>query len=222
MKLDETIRNRFSVRAFLDKPVEENLIKEILELAVRSPSWGNTQPWELVVITGEEAKKLSAGYLDNLSKGLQSTPDFPMPEKFIEPYMTRYRDVGRKVFEKKGIARGDQQARLDHYLQNISGFGAPVHIYLMVDEGLETVYPVFDAGLLAAHICLMAVSKGLGTCLLAALSMFPDDVRKVAGLGPEKKVVLGMALGYPDMEAPVNRLNTEREPLDRIVTWVGV
>ncbi|MFH1137595.1 MAG: nitroreductase [Pseudomonadota bacterium] len=219
MELDETIRNRFSARAFLNQPVARSVIEEILALAVRSPSWGNTQPWEIGVVSGESAKNLAARFVANITSGIQTRPDFPMPDKFVEPFMTRYRAVGRVVFAKKGIGREDQQARVDHYLQNVSGFGAPTLLYLMVDQGLATVYPVFDAGLLAAHICLLATSRGLGTCLLAALSLYPDEVRNTLGVGPEKKIVLGLALGHPDLEAPVNGIKTEREPLGQNVSW---
>ncbi|MEW5723861.1 MAG: nitroreductase [Thermodesulfobacteriota bacterium] len=222
MELDQAINQRHSVRQFLDRPVGRALIEEILTLAVRSPSWGNTQPWELAVFGGEAARDLTRTYRDLARAGVPANPDFPMPGGFSGEYDRRYRSVGREVFRLKGIARDDQQARLDHMLSNFSGFGAPNLVYILIDAALDTVYSVFDCGLLAAHLCLLAAARGLGTCLLAALTMYPDEVRKRLKLGPEKKVVLGLALGWPDPAAPINGIRTPREPLDRTVTWVEV
>ena len=211
MLLDDAINQRYSVRAFTDQPVDRKLIDEILALAVRSPSWGNTQPWEIVVAGGKTAAALTQAFVDQIVAGVPANPDFVMPEKFTGAYMDRYRAVGKEVFRIKNIGREDQQARLDHTLSNFRGFGAPNLIYLTLDECLSSVYSVFDSGLLAAHICLLATSRGLGTCLLAALTMYPDLTRQHLNLPPEKKVVLGLALGYPDKEAPVNHMRTPRE-----------
>lgn len=222
MKIDDAINNRYSVRSFLDKPVDRTLIEDVLSLAVRSPSWGNTQPWELAVIGGDKAKKLTQAYCDHLLAGVPGNPDFTMPDKFHGAYSDRYRAVGKEVFRIKGIAREDQEARLNHAVANFAAFGAPNLVYIIIDSSLETVYSLFDCGLLAAHISLVAASRSLGTCLLAALTMYPDDVREMLAYGPEKKVVLGMAVGYPDTDAPINHMRTPREPLEKSVTWIGM
>lgn len=219
MLLDEAIKGRFSVRAFLDKPVEKTVLEEILALAVRAPSWGNTQPWEIGVTGPEITRTMTDEFCRLMASGVASTPDFPMPAKFEGPYNDRYRAIGKEVFRLKGIGREDQQARQDHYIQNFKAFGAPHLVYLLLDQSLTTVYPLFDSGSLAAHICLLATSRGLGTCLLSVLAMYPDVVRQHLGLGPEKKVVLGLALGYPDMSASVNQLKSPREALSQTVKW---
>lgn len=222
MELVEAIRNRYSVRAFSDQPVKKSVIEEILTHAVRSPSWGNTQPWEVAVAGGPTARNLAEAFAQNILNGVPPCPDFAMPDKFVDEFMDRYRNVGREVFRLKGIGRDDKQARMDHYVNNFRGFGAPNLIYLLLDTRLETVYPIFDAGLLAAHICLLAVDRGLGTCLLAALTMYPDLTRQHLNLGPEKRVALGLAIGYPLADAPINSLRTPREPLERNVTFVDM
>jgi nitroreductase len=211
MLLDDAINQRYSVRAFTNQPVDRQLVAEILELAVRSPSWGNTQPWEIAVAGGKTAAGLTQAFAEKVMAGVPGNPDFVMPEKFSGVFMDRYRDVGKEVFRVKNIAREDQAARLEHVIANFRGFGAPNLIYLTIDQCLTSVYSVFDCGLLAAHICLLAASRGLGTCLLAALTMYPDLTRQYLNLPPEKKVVLGLALGYPDEQAPVNRMRTPRE-----------
>ncbi|HYD37084.1 MAG TPA: nitroreductase family protein, partial [Allosphingosinicella sp.] len=56
----EAVLARYSVRAFLDRPVARATVEEILELASRSPSGGNLQPWHVDVLAGEALADLKA------------------------------------------------------------------------------------------------------------------------------------------------------------------
>jgi nitroreductase len=40
-------------------------------------------------------------------------------------------------------------------------------------------------------------------------------------LGPDELVACGLSLGYAEPQAPVNRLNMPREPLDNVARWLG-
>ena len=222
MELDQVIDQRISVRAYTDKPVEKALIEEIFTLAVRAPSWGNTQPWELAVIGGQEKKALSEELRNLAMSGATSNPDFTMPDNFSGVYMDRYRMTGKRLFELAGIARDDDKARMNQFVSMFDGFGAPNLIYIIMDEVLTTSYSMFDCGAVANYISLLAVSRGLGTCLMAALAMYPDPVKKKLNLPAGKKIVLGLSLGYPDESSPVNQIKTDRERLDNIVTWSGM
>jgi nitroreductase len=222
MLLTEAMLRRNSTRAFTGDPVPKAVIEEILRLALRSPSWGNTQPWEIVVVGGPTAAAMKEEFCRLLLAGQQANPDFEMPQQFTGPYEDRYKMVGREVFRLKGIGREDAAARTNHYLNNFRAYGAPYLVYLLVDADLPTVYPVFDAGLLAAHVILAATASGVGTCLLAALAWYPEVVRQALKMGPEKRVVLGIALGWPDPKDPVNAIRTNREPLVKTVGWVDV
>ena len=52
----DAVRSRRSVRGFLDKPVDADILKELLGVALRSPSGTNIQPWHLHVLTGDSLK----------------------------------------------------------------------------------------------------------------------------------------------------------------------
>ncbi|MFO7963309.1 MAG: nitroreductase [Desulfobacterales bacterium] len=222
MELDMAIEKRISVRAYLDKPVPRTLVEEILSMAVKAPSWGNTQPWELAVIGGKEKEELSAELADMVTKGETPNPDFEMPQTFSGAYMDRYRMTGKMLFELAGIGRDDSQARFNQFLSMFKGFDAPCLVYVLLDEVLQTSYPIFDAGGIANYISLLATSRGLGTCMMAALAMYPDPVRKKLSVPKNKKIAIGLSLGYPDTENPVNNLNTQREAIENITTWVGM
>jgi nitroreductase len=51
--------------------------------------------------------------------------------------------------------------------------------------------------------------------------VYPDVLRKVLGIPDSKVIVLGIAVGYPDWDDPVNQFRSEREPLDSVSTWHG-
>jgi nitroreductase len=57
MELAAAIRGRRSIRKFKAQDVPKSVITEILEEARWSPSWGNTQPWDLSVLTGKTLAK---------------------------------------------------------------------------------------------------------------------------------------------------------------------
>jgi nitroreductase len=58
--LSSLLDNRFSRRGFQDQPVDTGTITRILELAQRSPSWCNTQSWQVIVTTAEATDRLRA------------------------------------------------------------------------------------------------------------------------------------------------------------------
>jgi len=62
MELYEAIRNRYSVRAYADKPVEDDKLARVLEAARLAPSGSNRQPWKFVVVrdAGTRAKLAAA------------------------------------------------------------------------------------------------------------------------------------------------------------------
>lgn len=219
MELRQAIRNRKSVRGFLPKPVPKKTIEALLTAAGRAPSWGNTQPWEVLVVSGETVKKLGDAFCDMAVREVTQTPDFEMPKIFPEPYLSRYRQVGKDLFALLKIEREDQAKRTAHSLNNFRGFGAPVFIYILLDGQLSP-YALLDAGLFIQTFCLSALDYGLGTCILAALARFPAVIREHLSIPQGKKILVGIALGYPDPKAPANRYKSRREPLEKWVTWI--
>jgi nitroreductase len=54
------------------------------------------------------------------------------------------------------------------------------------------------------------------------LTYFPDVVRRIAKIPESKQVIIGIAVGYPDWNQPLNSLRTDREPVENLVTWSGM
>jgi len=225
MELIDAVNERRSIRAFKPEPVPRSVLDDVLSTALRAPSWANTQPWEILVVTGSPLQEIRQAFLEKADE--QPTPDLPRPQVFPEPYDSRRRAVGKKLFEILGIGREDKEKRQWWVLQGLATFGSPAVIYLCIDrsfydqaEGLN-VWPVFDCGVVAQTIMLLASAYGLGTIAQIQAVNHPDVLRKVLGIPDSKLVVLGIAIGYPDWDNPLNQFRTERESLDSVATWHG-
>jgi hypothetical protein len=147
-------------------------------------------------------------------------PDVPMPQTFPDAYKSRYTACAAGLLGTMGIHREDKASRWTHMLNMTGAFGAPVIIYVIFNAELTEPYTMFDLGAITHAICLAAHAVGLGTCIEAQVALYPDLIRKHLNLSASRKIVVGIALGYPDSGAPVNAFRTGREPLEKIVRWV--
>lgn len=220
MEVYEALKNRKSIRAFKNRPVPREVVTRILETARWSPSWGNTQPWELVVVSGETVKRLTEEMAQVFSQKTPPNPDVPMPESFPDALKQRYMACAAGLFGTMGIAREDKASRMAHMVNMTRAYGAPVIIYVLFKADLMVPYTMFDLGAITHAICLAAHAQGLGTCIEAQLALYPDIVRKHLGLTTTHKIVVGIALGYPEETAPANAFRTDRLDLGEFVTWV--
>ena len=197
------------------------MIREIIADSLWAPSWGNTQPWEILVVTGEKLNEFKKKNEERLLAGQSAQTDIPMPQVWPDAYMNRYKDLGKGVLSSLGIARDDKQARLRHFVSMFGLFDAPAVILLTVDKELSLEYAMLDIGIYLQTFCLLAHDRGLGTCIMAAIVSFPDLVRELFSVPETKKIVMGAILGWPDPAAPVNHFDRQRGSLDEFVKWVN-
>jgi nitroreductase len=220
MELLEALRTRKSIRAFKAQAVGRDLITQILDAARWSPSWGNTQPWELVVVAGDRVKSLAADLVAAYEAKTPPNPDVPMPATFPDVYKNRYMACAAGLFGTMGVARDDKASRVAHMVKMTRAFDAPVIIYVIFNAELAEPYTMFDLGAITQSLCLAAHAHGLGTCIEAQLALYPDLIRRHLKLTSAHKIVVGLALGHPDLKAPANAFRTDREPLAKFVQWV--
>lgn len=219
MELKEAIERRKSVRAFRREPVPREVLGEIFHQAWRAPSWGNTQPWKITVVGGETLQSMIGECVKKILAGGGFQPDVEMPKDWPDDLGRRYKENGKKLFDLLSIERGDRVKRDAHRLNMLRFFGAPQAIYLHQDRSLSA-YCIFDAGLLAQNITLLAAEKGLGTCFLAVSVLYPDVIRQHTGIPQTDRILIGLAVGYPDADAPINQFRSERVPIENVVRWV--
>lgn len=218
----QAISSRRSTRAFLPRPVDRALVEEMLELAVRAPSGGNLQPWFVDVLAGEALEALKAAVHASFAErqggeGLEFTV-YPSP--LPEPYRTRRFASGEALYGALGIPREDKASRLAQFARNYDLFGAPVALFVSIDR-------IFDRpqwahlGMFLQNLMLLAEERGLATCPQEAWAAVHSTVEHQLALPPDRILYCGMALGYADEEAPINRWRTERAPLEDFATFRG-
>jgi nitroreductase len=83
-------------------------------------------------------------------------------------------------------------------------------------------WSILDVGLILQTIMLLAHHSGLGTCAQLQMVAYPDIIRRLLSIPPSKKIVVGLAIGYPDESDIINQSVTDRVALDEIVTWHGM
>lgn len=220
MELAAAIKGRRSIRKFKSQNVPKNVITEVLDTARWSPSWGNTQPWDLYVLMGEPLAKFKAMNLRQTVAGAPIASDVPMLEKWPDAMKARYGELGKVVLSVQGIKRDDKDGRDQYYKNMVSVFDAPCLILGCISAENLVEYQMLDLGLIAQTICLAAHDKGLGTCLLAAATRYPAEIRKIAAIPENKKIVVGIAMGYPDPSFPLNNFERDRAKLDEFVHWI--
>ena len=221
MEIFQTVTTRRCIRKFRPDPVPGDLVREILEAARWSPSWGNTQPWEIVVVAGEPLKCFKETNRKRFLEGVATAPDTPMPEVWPELLKRRYTQVGKSVLTALSISREDVEARIRYGGDMFALFDAPCLLLFCVDKGLAREYAMLDIGAIQQTVCLLAPARGLGSCILAASVRYPALIRETLQIQEGKAVIIGIALGYPDSEAPVNHFIRERATPDEFITWVG-
>jgi len=219
MEIFQTVTTRRSIRRFKPDPVPEPLLREILEAARWSPSWGNTQPWEILVVTGAALDRFRKANRQHLLDGVIPDPDTPMPDAWPEPLKQRYGDVGKQVLTALAIPRGDKEARLRYAGDMFALFSAPSLLLFCVDRGIPREYAMLDTGAIVQTVCLLAHARGLGSCILAASVRYPGLIREIIPIPETKAVIIGVAVGYPDGEAPVNQFTRERANPDEFIRW---
>ena len=213
-------RREGAIRAYEPDPVPLPLLREIMEQALWVPSWGNTQPWKLTLVSGEALRRIQEEYVANMGEGREASPDHDMPTQFNAAQKARYQGLGRDLFAAFGIGRDDKQKRARrYYVDMVRCFGAPHVIYLHLDKGFHA-YALMDGGIILQTIALLAVEKGLGTCFLAQSVRYPDVVRKHAGIPQDQALVMGLSIGRPLKDHPGSLFRSERGAPEAFLRFV--
>ena len=214
-----SIKIRHTVRAFKPIPVAKGVLEELLNTAIRAPSWANTQTWEFAVVGGDTMEELKQILAVKALAQDERHPDIPRPD-WPSPYRERSRENGLRLYQLLGIGREDQEKQLQWFTQMYGFFGAPNCIIVYTDKGLSE-WALFNIGLVVQNITLAALKYGLGTAILAAAVGFPDELRNLLNIPESKQQVISIAIGYPDLENKLNEFRSNRVPLDTITSWHG-
>ncbi len=217
MNVVDAVHARSSIRDFLDTPVDDQVLRDLLTDAARAPSGGNVQPWRAYVVNGPSMARLRE-FLP--SQPPIESPEYDIyPKSLTEPYRTNRFTVGEQMYALLGIPREDKPARLTQFARNGDFFGAPAALFCFVDRQMGP--PQWsDLGMFLQTFMLLATERGLSTCAQEYWSVRHGAIRSFVGAPDDEMLFCGVAIGYANPEAPVNALRSERMPLDAWARFV--
>jgi nitroreductase len=221
----DAILQRRATRKYTPEPVADDLLRQILAEARWAPSATNTQSTNVYVLTGEPLERFKAELRQYAESEVEPKPDFP-PGAGLPPalmarqqalFQTRMSFIAAEE-AKMGITPADPP--VSPMVAGAAIFGAPTLLVLAFEEGVSEAYGCFDAGLFAMAFCLAAQARGLGTCIAGGIARNADLLHRHLPGTEKQKILVTIAVGHADHDAPINRFPRTRIPVDEFVTFV--
>ncbi|MBI3581204.1 MAG: nitroreductase [Nitrospinae bacterium] len=219
MEAIECILTRKSVRKFRPDAVPRKTLTEVLAAATRSPSYRNSQPWSVDVVSGRKKDELSDMLVGLVEKDVPIMPDIPEPTSWPEAVRERMRTSAERRNRELGVDATKVDSAKMGKLANFRFYGAP-HVMFIYQDSVLSLWSLFDAGCFAQTLMLAANAYGLGTVPQGYLTDYSPDVKRFLGVPQSKRLVLGMSIGYPDASDKAAVFRSDRIPVDEVVRWV--
>ncbi len=214
MDLDDAIKQRYSSRNFLPKPVPRELLHEALALAQRAPSNSNIQPWHVTFVSGTPRDRLASALVAE-AKRVPPRAAMALPPQFQKQRFA----LGSQIYGAMGIAREDKAGRKGYVLRNWEFFHAPVAGFVCLHKDLGLADAV-GVGMYLQTLLLALTERGLGSCVQVSLAGYPDIVRSHLAIPAELNILCGLSIGYADPDYPMNKVRAGREPIQNNVAFV--
>ncbi len=222
MEYDDVVLRRRSIRGFKPDPVPKDLIRSIIEVAMRAPSSLNTQPWNFYVVAGEPLNRIRKGNTERNLAGVPDSREFRSVGAYEGPHRERQIEIAKQLFAVMGIERDNKQKRQDWVLRGFRQFDAPVSIVVTYDRSLlgNDIAP-FDCGAITNALVNAAWSRGLGCVINSQGIMQSPVVREHAGISDNQVIMICVAMGFPDDTFPANAVVSRRKSVDEATVFVG-
>ncbi len=222
VKFEEVVRGRRSIRGYRPDPVPQKVIEEIIELATRSPSSMNTQPWHFFIVTGAPLERIRKGNTERNLAGVKPSREIRSHGAYEGEHRRRQIEIAVQLFQAMGIERHDTEGRQDWVLRGFRQFDAPLCIVVTFDKELVGGdIAQFDCGAVVNGLVQAAWSKGLGAVINSQRIMQSPVVREHAGIPDDQVIMICVAMGYPDDDFPANSVVSHRRPVAEVASFVG-
>ena len=218
MSISTLLEQRYSARAYVDKPIPQSLLETIFTQAQRSPSNCNVQPWQTCVVSGERKDALKDDLIAAVMSGTPPNPDFNWLPKYEGIHRDRQFGSANALYSSIGVGREDKRGRQMAMIRNWTFFDAPHVAFFTMDKYLDIMGAV-DLGIYAQTLSLILSEHGISSCMQGALGQFPNPVKKALNLPEQRGILFGMSFGYQDESAAVNKTRTDREDIANAVSF---
>lgn len=218
MNISDVIRQRKSCRAFTEQPVTPEIVRLLLETAKWAPSGVNHQPTKVAILGPKTRATLTSRLIERFDAEAAANPDYAFcPDSWSDLYKIRRKECGQALYQSLRIAMDDKEAKKRHKRRNYNFFNAPVGLIIFIDKEMPKG-SWLDVGLFIQNFLIAAEGLGLASCAMASIADYPDVVRDILSL-EKVDIVCGIALGYEDLQHPLNSYRTQRCALDTFTEW---
>ncbi|KUJ84963.1 oxidoreductase [Microbulbifer flavimaris] len=218
MSLETAIKERRSVRGFLDQPVPQAVLESVFSLAQHAPSNCNIQPWKVWIASGALKNHLREQLVEKVVSGVPFNADYEYPGKFDGDYRRRQVECAVELYSNMGIARDDKEGRMRASLRNFELFDAPHVCFIGMDKRFGASVAL-DVGMYVQNLILAMTAHGVASCAQGALRYYPDLVRETFEIGDDINILLGISFGYEDTDVPANKTRVGRDEFRQSVVF---
>ncbi len=220
MQVNEAILKRRSVRAYKPEPVKPELLQQIFNEAQQSPSNCNTQPWHVVVVSGESRDAIEKAMIADIMAGKPPTPHFtPGDHQLKDQYRKRQIACAIALYDAMDIAYEEKQKRQELMVKNWQFFGAPHAAFFSMPKSMSEINAV-DMGIYLQTLMLLMTEHGLASCPQGALAMYTDKVHEMANIPEDHAIMFGLSFGYEDTDHQINQFDVGRADLNDSVEFL--
>lgn len=203
MEIFEAIATRQSVRSYRPDPVPEEILRQILAAAHQAPSSHNLQPWEYIVVTDLEQRRLLRAAANNQAHVEQAGATI------ICLGAMRQQDALADRLEA-ALPPDAPPERVERTMRAVNR-----HRH---DEAFRQKHVVTNTFIATSFLVLAAQEFGLGTIWMGGFD--PVKVRALFAIPDHYEIISLVSLGYPAEDwQPKPR---KRRPLDEVVHWGGL
>lgn len=210
MTVKEALHARYSCRVFQNRQVPKALLEEVLEDAFRTPSWANSQPWDIYVAGGEAMERIREGFEVCRKQRVHTKLELPFDGSWSEAAKARM----DAFFD--ALYTCEERRNFDFAMQNRNLFYCTCAIFICMDAQLPA-WSYYDIGAFSQSVMLAATERGLVTIPAAVYVGYPDLIRRELKIPEGKRVIMGIGIGYADENAKVNSFRSERKPVSEVV-----
>jgi nitroreductase len=216
--LTNTLKSRYSCRAFKADAVPDTIITQIIDAARHVPSWCNAQPWQVTITRGAATDTFRALMTKTALSGTPPAPDLAWPTKYEGVYADRRRTCGFQLYDAVEIDKSDRAGRAAQMLRNFALFDAP-HVAIIHSPATLGPYGAMDTGGFVTAFTLAATALGIATIPQAAIASYAPQVKEHLDIPEDRLILCAISFGYADPEHPANGFRTDRADPTDIIDW---
>ena len=207
------LKTRRSVRIFENKPIDEEIVKQIIETADYAPSSKNTKPWEYFVLTGKEKDQICNIVVEEYPKRGQPFRKREETKPVTQAVTTDNIDDFRtaKVMTNIGSTTFIRQAPILILVFNKAPYTAGEN-NVIEEIGKEALLAytveIESCSAFIFSLLITAHELGLGGCWIADVNFCRDKIKEY--IGTKNDLVAGVVLGYPKQTVPAKQISVEK------------